>query len=496
MELEEYRGRLDQFEEQLNKSLHRYLSGESTDLGTARWFAEFSDLFELETLREFDRALAECPGHLSSRRRSLRRCRAYTVEHCLDRIGQPLREQAADEENSRTVRFGGHDVPVAELRARIAAEPDPHLRRRMSELCSEASAEAAGLLRRAAEAMREEAQKLGFNGCRDVIEQTSGFDYQALSSAFEALLRASDPVYLDALTASIQTTTGVAPGALCRCDAGFWVRANDPRFGLVASQREAAVGEITRGLSVKPEPGRSIAVATPDLPAWRVQPCCVPVRVPEDVRVLVPASGGQDGYGALLHETGHACQLAWASPALPAEFRRTGDRALAETFGFLFESLLTEPSWLSGIAGVSRPSAFVRFMHLLRAYRIRCHAARLRFELEYDGGGLRDPEGRWVEIFREATGVSPEPGSWTVGGSAAFESGDYLRAWALEVRLREFLRTRFGHRWYVDRSAGRFLKEIWETGFFYTAEELGAEIGLGAFDAQPLFDELGKGLRQ
>jgi hypothetical protein len=133
---------------------------------------------------------------------------------------------------------------------------------------------------------------------------------------------------------------------------------------------------------------------------------------------------------------------------------------LTPSFGFLFESLLLEPSWLARSAGVNRPGEFIHFASLVRSYRIRLCAARLKFELAYYGDGIPEPEARWVEIARDLSGSDPDAGSWVEGAGDGFEAADRLRAWIFEARLREFLRTRFGRGWYLERSTGRFLTEI------------------------------------
>ena len=71
-----------------------------------------------------------------------------------------------------------------------------------------------------------------------------------------------------------------------------------------------------------------------------------------------------------------------------------------------------------------------------------------------------------------------------------FESADYIRGWILESMLREYLCSRHGKTWFLNRSAAGFLKEIWETGQLYRADEVGREIGFGELDPQVLAGEL------
>src|SRR5256885_16845460 len=64
--------------------------------------------------------------------------------------------------------------------------------------------------------------------------------------------------------------------------------------------------------------------------------------------------------------------------------------------------------------------------------------------------------------------LSDDDGSFYVSG--------YLRSWAFEAQLREFLRGEFGNDWFTRREAGDLLRELWALGQGPTAEELLAEV--------------------
>ena len=76
-----------------------------------------------------------------------------------------------------------------------------------------------------------------------------------------------------------------------------------------------------------------------------------------------------------------------------------------------------------------------------------------------------------------------------------FYSASYLRAWAFEVSLREYLKTKFGSQWWASKRAGDFLKEIWETGDRYTADEMASQIGVGPISFELLIEEFNTILR-
>ena len=86
-------------------------------------------------------------------------------------------------------------------------------------------------------------------------------------------------------------------------------------------------------------------------------------------------------------------------------------------------------------------------------------------------------------LLSSATGLQCDPPSYLADAEDGLDSAGYLRAWIFELQLRDYLRSRFGNTWFAQKAAGRFLKEIWETGQLYSVDELCREIGLGATGA-------------
>ena len=61
--------------------------------------------------------------------------------------------------------------------------------------------------------------------------------------------------------------------------------------------------------------------------------------------------------------------------------------------------------------------------------------------------------------------------------------------------MRDYLKTRFGSRWWASSRTGDFLREIWETGDRYSADEMAAQIGIGPIRLDPLIDEFNAALK-
>jgi hypothetical protein len=252
--------------------------------------------------------------------------------------------------------------------------------------------------------------------------------------------------------------------------------------------------ESLRGLGIDPARQDAVSFDLEERPLKHPRAFCAPLRIPQDVRVVLQPRAGQDSFSALLHESGHAQHFAFTSPSLPAEDRLCGDRGLTETYAFLLEQLQCNEVWLRDIVGFDEPDSLTRFRTLSRAHLVRLHCAKLSYELSLYGEGLENAPKAYADTLSRATGLQCDPQAYLEDAEDGLDSAGYLRAWIFELQLRDYLCSRFGNTWFAQKAAGRFLKEIWETGQLYSVDELCREIGLGQLEPQLLTDDLISGL--
>ena len=79
---------------------------------------------------------------------------------------------------------------------------------------------------------------------------------------------------------------------------------------------------------------------------------------------------------------------------------------------------------------------------------------------------------RYFEILSDALKLPVNPESYLDDIDGSFYVIGYLRSWAFEAQLREFLRSEFGNEWFARREAGDLLRELWSLGQEPTADEL------------------------
>lgn len=497
MQIEEYRKRLEEFEESLNRELYCYYSGVKARLETRGLYADYSDLYTIDTIRQIESEIERTPKSFESRRKSLARLRWFAIEHNLDSNASVLAQEISAFEAQRRFAWNGKEIALIQIPLFLGQEADALKRRRLNDLQIAAWRGIEPLRMERLVCLQAAAVGLGFENCLDTWQTCTGISYKDLAAQLEGVVSRSEAAYLDCLNGSLLATLSLSIHEVRHFDIEYWKRTNEAWEFFSQDRLMPVVEETFSRLGLKPQTGGKITMDFERRPSKQPRPFCVPIRIPDEIKIVLLPHGECDDYAALLHESGHAHHFAWTSPSLAAEYRICGDRGLSETYAFLFEYLLMDREWLQEAFGSAAPSGLLRFQSLYRAYLVRRYLGKLQYEIAlYGGAVLTDAPKIYAESLRRCTGLEHDPESYLEDLTEGFYSAAYLRAWIFEVMLRDHLRSKYGKSWYRNRSAGGFLKDIWETGQLYSADELCREIGLGALDAQALGDEIEEGLRQ
>lgn len=491
----EYTAEFDGFHEALNREAYRYLSGQKTAYDTEPIFDRYADLFRKE---EIDELAVDIDAAYTERdRKACRFLRAAAVEQYLETRVRALTEEIARHESRAVVRLNGREIPFHATRGLIANEPRTDVRREIAARRERIIEETNDLRAERLETLHEHARTLGAESYGALWSGLLGIDYAALSTQCAAFLSATERPFHDALEVVLRERAGVPLGEATRADVLRATRFSEVDRAFSGARLPVVYRDVFAGLGIRTGAQRNIALDLADRPTKHPRPFCVPIRRPEEVKLVIRPSGGFSDYQELLHEAGHAQHFGVTSPDVRVEFRRAGDRATSEVFAFLFESLAYDRDWLQETFGLGEARAFLGAVAFERCFRVRRYAGKMIYEEELHSGrkSLASASARYEEALEEATRVRTGRAEYLADVDDGFYTADYLRAWALEVRLRDHLKTRFGRRWWTHRPAGDLLKEVWSSGDEYTADELARELGLGAIEFDSLEADLVGGLK-
>ncbi len=454
--LSEYRQRFGRFHTELHREAYLFRSGRKTNNETAHIFSEYSDLFRLSAVEELRAKLAETSEHRETETTSIRRLIAFALENHLQ--AQALELSA--------------EIEAGEYRTGRVAED---LR---AERLQKLHAGARALNYENYLAMHCELQEVDV---KKLAAQANHF----LAKTESCYVSAFAPLLLREANVSLDEATAAHLKHLQR-SARF-----DAFFG-----RERMLGvyrELFAALGFRTENQTNVEIDSAPRPNKQPQAFCAPIRVPEEIKLAVNFAGGQANYREFLREAGHTQHLAWTSRNLYPEFQRSGDAAVGAAWGMLFENLLLDSAWLTGTFGFVENTEFRHALAVTRLMELRRHAANLNYELDLHAEKLTASAGkRYVELMADAVRVRFDEAEHLRDLSDDFRPANFLRAAAFEAQLREYLKIKFGSRWWALRKVGEMLIDVWNTGQRHLVEELARMIGLGELDFEPLLIDLWK----
>ena len=101
---------------------------------------------------------------------------------------------------------------------------------------------------------------------------------------------------------------------------------------------------------------------------------------------------------------------------------------------------------------------------------------------------------RYAELLTEALKLPANPESYLDDIDGSFYVTGYLRSWAFEAQLREFLRSELGNDWFARRDAGDLLRELWSLGQGPTAEQLLRDVTGATLEMASVAERIREGL--
>ncbi len=546
MDLETYRHRAEEFNLEVTREYYLNLAGLKDEMNTAPIVDRYSDLFTLESVRAIRALLNRAAGGslspaapetatetatetttetaASEAARRLGYLYEFAVDGYLGAAVKEESDQLATAESRATVAVRGQEVPYRYVPVLLANESDRTSREAMDEarnqvMALEITPRAAGIFRK----LYATSHELGYGGYISLYRDIKRIDFQGLALPMRRFLASSETAYRrhleDALSAH-----GIDPAGAKKHDLAIIFRAKAYDRFFPEEKAVPALKATLAGLGF--DLNREKAVIIDDEKREKKSPraFCAPIRVGEEVMLVIAPHGGRDDYDSLLHESGHAMHFARTTETA-FEYRRLGDNSVTEAFAFLFHYLTTDPEWLSLTLGLDEPE-YVRFAIFNKLYMLRRYSAKLIYELDLhrisedpwaaapnsqeifsvDGNKNRNRHvkpsefpieakaGAYQKTLTEALWVEYPAEHYLTDLDQGFYAAQYLRAWIFEAQLRAKLKEKFGRRWYRSPEAGRHLLELWRYGQKYTAEELARQLGWATLDPGPLIEEIQQAL--
>jgi hypothetical protein len=480
VDLDAYRAEAEEFVTALDREYYLHFSGQQ-------------DAYDIEPIYERHAGLFSREAVEGLRDEGARLLLEFAVQGLIGRETKAEQAELARREAELELEIDGRQIPFRSATIEQANEQDPDRRAAIEDARNTATEEHLNpLLRELVERSHRLAAELGWGSMRSMCEGLSGIDLGALAGQTAAFLEASEAAYRPSVEPLLREHLGFGFDRLRRADLIAFFRAPSldsyfPAGELISSLTKTLAG---LGIDIAAQPGVHLDVER--RPKKSPRAFCAPVRVPDEVYLVISPIGGRDDYAALMHEAGHTEHYAHVDPELPLEERVFGDNSVTEGFAFLFDHLTSDPDWLLHRLGRDDAAPVVEHERAVKLLFLRRYCAKLAYELElHDGPGSLEPlRESYARGQSEAVGVEWPGETWLSDVDPFFYVARYLRAWALETHLRRLLKERFGPAWFEEREAGELLRELWRRGQREGADELLGELTGAPLDFSALEEEV------
>lgn len=481
--LSEYRQRFSTYYTELNRADYLFRSGRRESRELAQIFSEYSDLFQLSTVAELRAALQETAEYRETERKSIQRLIAFALQGNLASRVREISDEIERYESNARIDWDGVKIGFNRASELSAIEPEIIRRRDLHARRADLITGSQDLRNERIELLHGAARALNYETYLAMYRELRGIDYEKLAEQANRLLSKTESQYVSALAPLLAREAGTSLDEATPPDAAYLQRFT--RFdNFFSSGRMIEVyRELCAGFGFKTERQSNVEIEIEPQTGGRASTFSSPIRVPEEIKFAVKVAGGQKNYREFLRESGRVQNFAWTSRQLYPEFRMGADQAVPEAWGMLLESLMLDNHWLLGTFGFVENANFRHALELFRLMLLRRNAARLNYEVEFHAGRLSVNAGaRYAELMTDALRVRYDGTEHLRDLSDSFDPASFLRAWAFESQMREYLKTHFGSRWWTSRKAGEMLIDLWNTGQRHSVEDLAAMVGLGELD--------------
>jgi hypothetical protein len=486
VDLEDYRAAAERFLKQIEREYLLHLSGRKRELEVRPIYARHRGLFERPVVERLRDAADDGASTEARRRRHLLH---FALDGLLGEATKAEAEEVAALEASLEVL----GVPYRRVPVEQANEAERDRREELERARDALLADRLNPIHlRALERSHAICRELGWESYAAAYAELRGLDLAALEGRGADLLAATEGVYAPSVDPQLEGASLPPLGELRRSDLPRFFRAAGLDSGFAPERLVPSLAETLAGLGIDLSGQAGVHLDTDSRPTKSPRAFCSPVRVPDEVHLVISPGGGRDDFAALFHEAGHTEHYACTDPGLAFEFRHLGDNAVTESFAFLLEHLTESSTWLRARLGVGEPEAVVAHARAVRLVMVRRYCAKLAYERELHGGEeLGSMPARYARLLEGATRASWAREGWLTDVDAGFYVACYLRAWALAALWREEVEERFGGRWFERPAAGRWLRGLWAQGQRLSAEELAREAVGRELSFEPLARELG-----
>jgi hypothetical protein len=400
----------------------------------------------------------------SEERRSARLLLDWQVESQSSRQLAPLDEREIAWEGDAVVDLAdGRQIPYQRAAIEIGNSTDRRERAMIEDARTAlVGRELAPMRRERLQRERDITESLQLaDGYNPSWELLSGISLRGLRDECARFLRDTQAMWDETFPSFVKRGLGIEPREATRADALALFRAREFDQYFPAAEMESAIRRQAGEMGVDATAGGRVRFDTGEREGKRSRAFCAPVRVPDEVYLVLRPHGGQTDWNTFLHELGHALHFAYMRPDLPMEFRWMGDNSVTEGYAMLFDHLMQDAGWLQRYTRLDRKTTpgFLRSAGFEELHFLRRYSAKLIYETQLYGGEVSwdSAPDLYVELLTGATNFRYSRADAFVDVDPRYYAARYLRAWQLQALITETLVEDYNADWWRNPRAGPWI---------------------------------------
>lgn len=492
MQLEKLRSRVESFSEELSRIYYLQGAGLGSNINIDGIYGKFPALFTDENQLMLEKQLNEAVSD-DDKNRLRKFLEAFSCER-ISETNKALNDKLFSIENSK-IDLEGSAIPYRSLMVLMYNEQDKSKKRVIRKKLDEFTAEKLNPVHE--KIFINEHEQLSRFGYKNKIEMFiffTGIDLYSLNAQMQIFLAETEEIYVNTLQKLASKKLNCNLSDIDRDDLNNLVRVHeydtlfpkDDMIKTITSFTQAVGLEIGAGSKIKYD------LEARDNKSFRA--FCSPVKIPDEIYLVINPMGGVENYSAFLHELGHAMHYAGISKTLPFEYKWYGDNSVTEAYAMTFDHLISNENWLVEFMGKEFSGNTAYFKH--RAFNelvmLRGFAAKLDYEIKMnESKNLHAAPGYYRDILGNAMKVKYSGEMYLTSIDPYFYVARYIRAFMLRANLHAYLSESYGKNWFKSMKTGEFLKELWSTGQKHSADEISKMLGR-KLSMQPLVDNINK----
>jgi hypothetical protein len=480
-ELDQFRDEADSFIRDLDEEYYLHFSGQKETLDVEQVYERYEELTKLETAQK----LAGAPTELWR----------FACEGFLGNLTREHQARVAQAEAELEATVDGETIPYRMLRVAMSNEPDRDKRKRLEEARVRLLDEHLNPIYLDAVQIDQEAvRRLDAPNYYELYKRF-GFRLDEVAAECQEVLDDTERLWEREGDKLFRSRLGIGLDDAQPWDVVRLFRAPELDRLYPNDQMLPALEHTLTDLGFDLHSQENVHLDLDARPSKSPRAFCAPIEVPGKVMLVIQPIGGKDDWEALFHEAGHTEHYANTNGDLPMEARRLGDMAVTEGWAMLMQHLVTEPAWLNRRLDVPRVEELAHDGAVSLLYFVRRYAAKLLYEIEFfQANDIPSMRNRYAEILGDSLKLPINPESYLDDIDGSFYVTGYLRSWAFEAQLREFLRSELGNDWFAKRDAGDLLRELWSLGQGPTADELLRDVTGAKLEMASVAERIREGL--